>query len=187
MLNDNGMYSIGKRKSSMDYVDNFIRNVTVAGLESSVAKGYNYLEEVDGNTNGFELIFFDKKPVSPVVIKKYFDANGEIKDYQSDYKWSAFAQAIGRAFRRQKETLCIAINDVSDADYAIIRNYLRQETSADIIEDQLNIMNIKISIPSFVRAVGFDELKEKLKDNRLFRRIYLDQKQKEVSTDLTND
>lgn len=176
MLNDNGMYSIGKRKSSMDYVDNFVRNVTVAGLESSVAKGYNYLEEVDGNTNGFELIYFDKKPVSPVVIKKYFDSEGNLKDYQSDYKWSAFAQAIGRAFRRQKETLCIAINDISDADYSIILNYLRQETKAEIIEDQLNIMNIKIAIPSFVRSVGFEELKSKLKDNRLFRKVYIDQK-----------
>lgn len=181
MLNDNGMYSIGKRKSSMDYVDNFVRNVTVVGLESSVAKGYNYLEEVDGNTNGFELIFFDKKPVSPVIIKKYFDSEGQLRDYQSDYKWSAFAQAIGRAFRRQKETLCIAINDVNDADYAIIKNYLIQETSAEIIEDQLNIMNIKISIPSFVRSVGFDDLKDKLKDNRLFRRIYIDQKKEKVN------
>ena len=173
MLNDNGMYSIGKRKSSMDYVDNFVRNVTVAGLESSVAKGYNYLEEVDGNSEGFEIIYFDKKPVSPVVIKKYFDKNGQLVDYQSDYKWSAFAQAIGRAFRKQKETLCIAINDINDADYKIILNYLKQETKAEIIEDSLNIMNIKISIPSFIRSVGFEDISKQLKDNRLFKKIYI--------------
>ena len=174
MLNDNGMYSIGKRKSSLDYIDNFVRNVTVAGLESSVAKGYNYLEEVDGNSNGFELLYFDNKPVSPVVIKKYFDKNGKLQDYQSDYKWSAFAQAIGRTFRQQKETLCIAINNINDADYNIIKNYLLEETKAYIIEDELNIMNIKISIPSFVRSVGFEELKHQLKDNRLFKKIYLE-------------
>ena len=173
MLNDNGMYAIGKRKSSLDYIDNFVRNVTVAGLESSVAKGYNYLEEVDGNSNGFELLYFDNKPVSPVVIKKYFDKEGNLKDYQSDYKWSAFAQAIGRTFRQQKETLCIAINNINDADYNIIKTYLLEETKAYIIEDELNIMNIKISIPSFVRSVGFDELKHQLKDNRLFKKIYL--------------
>ena len=174
MLNDNGMYAIGKRKSSLDYIDNFVRNVTVAGLESSVAKGYNYLEEVDGNSNGFELLYFDNKPVSPVVIKKYFDKNGKLQDYQSDYKWSAFAQAIGRTFRQQKETLCIAINNINDADYNIIKNYLLEETKAYIIEDELNIMNIKISIPSFVRSVGFEELKHQLKDNRLFKKIYLE-------------
>jgi len=179
MLNDNGMYSIGKRKSSLDYIDNFVRNVTVAGLESSVAKGYNYLEEVDGNSNGFELLYFDNKPVSPVVIKKYFDKNGKLQDYQSDYKWSAFAQAIGRTFRQQKETLCIAINNINDADYNIIKNYLLEETKAYIIEDELNIMNIKISIPSFVRSVGFDDLKKQLKDNRLFKKIYLDNTQED--------
>jgi len=176
MLNDNGMYSIGKRKSSLDYIDNFVRNVTVAGLESSVAKGYNYLEEVDGNSKGFELLYFDTKPVSPTVIKKYFDKEGKVKDYQSDYKWSAFAQAIGRTFRQQKETLCIAMNNINDSDYMIIKNYLKQETKAEIIEDELNIMNIKISIPSFIRAVGFDELKHQLKDNRLFKKIYLEEK-----------
>ncbi len=173
MLNDNGMYSIGKRKSSLDYVDNFVRNVTVAGLESSVAKGYNYLEEVDGNSDGFELLYFDKKPVSPVVIKKYFNKEGKIEDYQSDYKWSSFAQAIGRAFRRQKETLCIAINDINEQDYKIIKNYLQKETNAEIIEDELNIMNIKIATPSFIRSVGFDDLSKQLKDNKLFKKIYL--------------
>jgi len=172
MLNDNGMYSIGKRKSSMDYVDNFVRNVTVAGLESSVAKGYNYLEEVDGNTDGFELVYFDKKPVSPNVIKKYFDRNGKLQDYQSDYKWSAFAQAIGRAFRKTKDVLCVAINDISHEDYNIIKDYIKKETKAEIIEDELNIFNIRISIKSFVNSVGFDELSKKLKDNKLFKKIY---------------
>lgn len=180
MLNDNGMYAIGKRKSSLDYVDNFVRNVTVAGLESSVAKGYNYLEEVEDNgSNGFELLYFDKKPVSPVVIKKYFDKDGNLKDYQSDYKWSAFAQAIGRAFRKSKDTLCVAINDINEADYKIIRNYLAEETNAEIIEDELNIMNIKISIPSFIQSVGFDSIKDQLKDNRLFKRVYLKNKKDE--------
>lgn len=173
MLNDNGMYSIGKRKSALDYLDNFIRNVTVAGLESSVAKGYNYLEEVDGNTDGFELIYFDKKPVSPVVLKKYFDKSGNLQSYESDYKWSAFAQAIGRAFRKQKETLCVAINDIGDEDYKIIKKYLEDETNATIIEDDLNVLNLKISIPSFINSVGLENLTEQLKDNRLFKKIYL--------------
>ena len=174
MLNDNGMYSIGRRKSSLDYLDNFVRNVTVAGLESSVAKGYNYLEEVDGNTEGFELIYFDKKPVSPTIIKKYFDKDGMLRDYESDYKWSAFAQAIGRAFRRKKETLCIALNDISEEDYSIIKKYIKDETNAEIIEDSLTVMNVKISIPSFIKQAGFDILKEQLKDNKLFRKIYLE-------------
>ena len=187
MLNDNGMYSIGKRKSSLDYIDNFVRNVTVAGLESSVAKGYNYLEEVDGNSNGFELLYFDNKPVSPVVIKKYFNKDGKVSDYQSDYKLNAFAQAIGRTFRQQKETLCIAINSINDSDYHIIKNYLEQETKAEIIEDELNIMNIKISIPSFIRSVGFDELKEQLKDNKLFRRVYLAKKDKDNVETIQNE
>ena len=179
MLNDNGMYSIGKRKSSLDYLDNFVRNVTVAGLESSVAKGYNYLEEVDGNTDGFELIYFDKKPVSPVVMKKYFNNKGELQDYESDYKWSAFAQAIGRAFRRQKETLCVAINDIADEDYKIIKKYLESETKAVIIEDELNVMNLKIAIPSFIKSVGLENITEQLKDNKLFKRIYLNGEKKD--------
>lgn len=174
MLNDNGMYSIGRRKSSLDYLDNFVRNVTVAGLESSVAKGYNYLEEVDGNTDGFELIYFDKKPVSPTIIKKYFDRDGLLRNYESDYKWSAFAQAIGRAFRRKKETLCIAINDISEEDYKIIKKYIQEETNAEIIEDSLTVMNVKISISSFIKQAGLTELKEQLKDNKLFKKIYLD-------------
>ncbi len=186
MLNDNGMYSIGKRKSSMDYIDNFVRNVTVAGLESSVAKGYNYLEEVDGNSEGFELIYFDRKPVSPTVIKKYFDQDGKIRDYQSDYKWSAFAQAIGRAFRKAKDALCIAMNDISDDDYRIIKNYIATETRAEIIEDTLTIMNVKISIPSFINSVGLEDLTPQLKDNQLFRKIYLNGKEKENENEKEN-
>lgn len=174
MLNDNGMYSIGKRKSSLDYVDNFVRNVTVAGLESSVAKGYNYLEEVDGNTKGFELVYFDKKPVSPNIIKKYFDSNGNIHDYETDYKWSTFAQAIGRTFRQSKDVLCVALNDINEQDYNIIKGYIEDETNATIIEDELTIMNIKIANKSFIESVGFDDLKEKLKDNKLFKKLYLE-------------
>ena len=40
---DNGWYTICKRVSQEDYVDNFKRNVIVCGLESSVSKGYNFI------------------------------------------------------------------------------------------------------------------------------------------------
>jgi hypothetical protein len=172
MLNDNGIYCVGKRKDSNDFITNIQRNVTIAGLESSVAKGYNYLEEVDGLTKGFELIYFDTPPVSPQIVKKYIDTEGLLQDYKNDYNISIFSQAIGRAMRSKKETLTIALNKIDDYTYGMIVDYLKRTTNARIIEDDLTITNVRLSISSYVRTEDFEENKDVFSKNKLFRKIY---------------
>jgi len=172
MLNDNGYYVVGKRKGSNDFVDNMDRNVTLAGLESSVAKGYNYLEEVETSAYGFELIYFDNSPVSPQIVKKYIDNDGNLHDYESDYNISVFAQAIGRALRKQKETLTLALNNIDDHSYKMIRKYIETYTNAQVIEDDLNITNIKISLSGYMRQFDMRDLKNRLRSNTLFQKLY---------------
>ena len=172
MLNDNGFYVVGKRKSHNDFVDNMGRNVTLAGLESSVAKGYNYLEEVETSSYGFELIYFDSSPVSPQIVKKYIDDNGKLEDYENDYNISVFAQAIGRALRKQKETLTLAINSIDTYSYEMIKTYLRTYTNAELLEDDLNITNIKVSLSGYLRQFDMRDLRNRLRSNNLFQRLY---------------
>lgn len=172
MLNDNGFYVVGKRKNHNDFVDNMERNVTLAGLESSVAKGYNYLEEVETSAYGFELIYFDSSPVSPQIVKKYIDNDGFLADYENDYNISVFAQAIGRALRKQKETLTIAINSIDDHSYHMIKSYILTYTNAEIIEEDLNITNIKISLSGYMRQFNMRDLKNKFRNNTLFAKLY---------------
>ena len=172
MLNDNGYYVVGKRKGHNDFVDNMDRNVTLAGLESSVAKGYNYLEEVETSAYGFELIYFDNSPVSPQIVKKYINDQGQLEDYENDYNISVFAQAIGRALRKQKETLTIAINHIDDHSYNMIKKYIKLYTNAQVIEDDLNITNIKISLSGYMRQFDMRDLKNRLRSNLLFQKLY---------------
>lgn len=172
MLNDNGFYVVGKRKNHNDFVDNMERNVTLAGLESSVAKGYNYLEEVETSAYGFELIYFDSSPVSPQIVKKYIDNDGVLADYENDYNISVFAQAIGRALRKQKETLTIAMNSIDDHSYHMIKSYILTYTNAEIIEEDLNITNIKISLSGYMRQFNMRDLKNKFRNNTLFAKLY---------------
>lgn len=172
MLNDNGFYVVGKRKHHNDFVDNMERNVTLAGLESSVAKGYNYLEEVETSAYGFELIYFDSSPVSPQIVKKYIDDDGNLMDYENDYNISVFAQAIGRALRKQKETLTLAINSIDDHSYHMIKSYISTYTNAEIVEEDLNITNIKISLSGYMRQFNMRDLKNKFRNNTLFAKLY---------------
>jgi hypothetical protein len=173
MMNDNGRYVIGKRKSQDDFVDNIYRNVTVVGLEASPSKGYNYLEEVDLDAKGFELIYFDQSPVSPQIIKKYFNPEGDLQDYKSDYDISTFSQAIGRAFRKKKQTLCLALNNIDEETYEMIKEHLEVSTTARILEDTLNVSNLKVSLDSWVKQQGIATLKQRLRNNKLFRELYL--------------
>lgn len=148
LLNDNGIYSFGERKNVNDYGDNIERNITVAGLESSVAKGYNYIEEIEGS-DGFEVLYFDGVPISPTRIKKYVNENGECIDTSVDYNASTLAQAIGRVFRKQKNALTICLRGFPESKYKMILKYLRDNTTSEIIEGDLNITNFKISISKF--------------------------------------
>ena len=144
LLNDNGNYMFGKRKNESDYGDNIERNITVAGLESSVAKGYNYIEEIEGK-NGFEVLYFDGEPISPTRIKKYIN-NGEVKDHSSNYNMASLAQAIGRVFRKEKDVLTICLRGFKKETYNDILEYLKTTTTSNIIEGKLNITNFKIAI-----------------------------------------
>ena len=172
MLNDNGIYSIGERKSATDYLDNVERNLTLVGLESSVAKGYNYLEETQGE--GFEVVYFDNEPVSPPTIKKYPMLDGRLRDYKSTYNISTFAQAIGRAFRKDKDVLTLCFTKIEDETFNDVVNYLEQATSSRVLVDELNITNLKIATYSMVRNENYEQIKVRLKGNKLFESIYDD-------------
>lgn len=171
MLNDNDLYCVGKRKNSLDYVDNIERNVTVAGLESGVSKGYNFIEEIDNMCPGFELLYFDKNPISPKIIKKHI-IGSEIYDVTSDYNLSTFAQAIGRAFRKSKDVLCIAFNSVEEETYQAVKAYLERYTTAQIHEDVLSKTNIKLCMSSYIKTLDMKEMKRKMSNNRLFCELY---------------
>lgn len=170
MLNDNGIYSIGERKSATDYLDNVARNITLVGLESSVAKGYNYLEETQGG--GFEVIYFDNEPVSPPTIKKYPQMNDTLKDYKSTYNISTFAQAIGRAFRKDKQVLTLAFNKIEDETFEDIIEYLDSATNSRVITDELNLTNLKIATFSMVKNENYEIISKRLQNNELFASIY---------------
>jgi hypothetical protein len=66
---DNGNYKF-KRSNSEDYGYNMKRNLTIIGLESGMAKGYNFVEEVDNISEGINAIYFDSETVSPDYTKK---------------------------------------------------------------------------------------------------------------------
>ena len=172
MLNDNGIYSVGERKGIDDYIDNKKRNLTLVGLESSVAKGYNYFEETQGS--GFEVVYFDNEPVSPPTIKKYPNENGELEDYKSNYNISTFAQAIGRGFRMNKDVMTLCFNKIDDDAFIDIINYLNECTNSRVIIEDLTLTNLKISIHSMVKNENYEQIKERLKNNALFNTIYED-------------
>ena len=170
MLNDNGIYSVGERQSVDDYIDNKKRNVTLVGLESSVAKGYNYFEETQ--STGFEVVYFDNEPVSPPTIKKYPNSKGELEDYKSNYNISTFAQAIGRGFRADKEVMCLCFNKIDDAAFDDVVTYLEMHTNSRVIVDELTLTNLKISINSLIHNSNYEQIREKLTNNQLFTKIY---------------
>lgn len=152
MLNDNGMYCVGARKSHDDYILNLKRNITFCGLEASVSKGYNYIDEITGD--GFEMIYFDSLPVSPPLLKKYIRwEDNVIQDNNFDYTLQAFAQAMGRAFRKEKQRLTICFNFV-DSFIGDIDSYLSDYTSARIYHRELTSTNLKLSLLSYTKELS---------------------------------
>jgi hypothetical protein len=105
-------------------------------------------------------------------VKKYIDNNGKLEDYENDYNISVFAQAIGRALRKQKETLTLAINSIDTYSYEMIKTYLRTYTNAELLEDDLNITNIKVSLSGYLRQFDMRDLRNRLRSNSLFQRLY---------------
>jgi hypothetical protein len=173
MLNDNGIYSVGQRKSVDDYIDNQDRNITLAGLESSVAKGYNYFEETQGK--GFEVVYFDNEPVSPPTIKKYPNEHDELQDYKSNYNISTFAQAIGRGFRKNKDVMTLCFNKIDDNTFQDVVEYLEEHTDSRVLVEELTLTNLKISISSMIKNENYEIIKDRLKNNELFNNIYGDE------------
>ena len=165
---DNGWYTICKRVSQEDYVDNFKRNVMVCGLESSVSKGYNFMEEVGDNADGFDIVYFDSEPVSPDVLKKYVSVDGKIVDYYDTYAMTTFTQAIGRALRKEKPQLTICLNNISPRLIEAIKNYLEQTLTCEVIVDELNLTNLKISTMKDIVDSNND-----LIENMLYQRLYM--------------
>ena len=164
---DNGWYTISKRVSQNDYIDNFKRNVIVCGLESSVSKGYNFMEEVGENADGFDIVYFDSEPVSPDVLKKYVGVDGKIVDYYDTYAMTTFTQAIGRALRKEKEQLTICLNNISPRLIQAIKDYLSQTLNCEIIVDELNLTNLKVSTIKDVVDSNND-----LSENLLYQTLY---------------
>lgn len=168
LLNDNGTYSFGKRNDTTDTGDNMGRNVVVCALEGSPAKGYNHVEEIDELSSGFKLIYFDRSPVSPKLIKKYI-IDGEVYDANEDYVLSSFIQAIGRAMRKSKDTLTLAFNHVDEKHLEMIRKYLQEFTTSDIIDGELTMTNLKIAIgmdnvdPAYLESMSHNTFYKKLK------------------------
>jgi hypothetical protein len=74
--------------------------------------------------------------------------------------------------RSKKETLTIALNKIDDYTYGMIVDYLKRTTNARIIEDDLTITNVRLSISSYVRTEDFEENKDVFSKNKLFRKIY---------------
>lgn len=167
---DNGWYTICKRVSQDDYVDNFKRNVIVCGLESSVSKGYNFMEEVGDNAEGFDIVYFDSEPVSPDVLKKYVSLDGKIVDYYDTYAMTTFTQAIGRALRKEKQQLTLCLNNISPKLIGAIKSYLEQTLNCRIVVDQLNLTNLKVSTLKDVEDSNND-----LSENLLYQELYMEE------------
>lgn len=164
---DNGWYTIAKRVSQEDYIDNFKRNVIVCGLESSVSKGYNFMEEVGENADGFDIVYFDSEPVSPDILKKYVSKEDEIIDYYDTYAMTTFTQAIGRALRKKKEQLTICLNNISPRLVEAIKLYISDTLQCQIICADLNLTNLKISTKKDVEVSDND-----LSENELYQILY---------------
>ena len=165
---DNGWYTISKRVSQEDYVDNFKRNVIVCGLESSVSKGYNFMEEVGDNAEGFDIVYFDSEPVSPDVLKKYVSLDGKIVDYYDTYAMTTFTQAIGRALRKEKKQLTLCLNNISPKLIGAIQSYLQQTLNCRIVVDELNLTNLKVSTLKDIVDSDND-----LSENLLYQELYM--------------
>lgn len=168
ICNDNGWYTILNRVSQSDYIDNFKRNVVVCGLESSVAKGYNFMEEVGEDAEGFDIVYFDSEPVSPDVLKKYIGTDDKIIDYYDTYAMTSFTQAIGRALRKEKDQLTICLNNISPFLVDAIKQYLENTLTCEIICDELNLTNLKISTKKDIEDTDVD-----LSSNELYKKLYL--------------
>lgn len=168
MCCDNGWYSIGKRVSQEDYIDNFKRNVIVCGLESSVSKGYNFAEEVGEKAEGFDIVYFDNEPVSPDILKKYINKEDKIVDYYDTYAMTTFTQAIGRALRKEKEQLTICLNNISDGLVKAIIDYIKNTLECEVVVDELNMTNLKISTVKDIVECEHD-----LSESYLYKRLYL--------------
>jgi hypothetical protein len=94
-------------------------------------------------------------------------------DYNFDYVKHTFAQAIGRAFRKDKNRLVIALNDLKGEEQVIL-DYLGDVTDAKIVTADMNLTNLKISLHSYVEH-DFEKHKESFKDNELFSKLYLEE------------
>ena len=100
--------------------------------------------------------------------------DGRLRDYKSTYNISTFAQAIGRAFRKDKDVLTLCFTKIEDETFNDLVNYLEQATSSRVLVDELNITNLKIATYSMVRNENYEQIKVRLKGNKLFESIYDD-------------
>ena len=169
MFVDNGVYSVDKRQNLEDQLEQ--RTVTMIGLESVMSVGYNYVEEIQGE--GFELLYFDKRPISP-DYKKYYMHGNNIKQIKDSYNLNVYLQAIGRAFRTEKEELTIIFNEIEDKIYERLLEELRKITNAKLIESSYNKSNLKSSVYRHLERVAEEKglsierlCKAYLKNNKL--------------------
>ena len=188
MFVDNGVYSVSKRKSIKDHIQQ--RTVTLVGLESVMSVGYNYLEEVEGE--GFEMLYFDKIPLSPDFTKYYLD-DTKVKEIKQAYNLNVYLQAVGRAFRMEKEELTIIFNEIEDHTYDSLIEKLREISNAAIIEAEYTLSNLKASVYRHLerlaqeKEISVDRLfKAYLSNNQLIQeRMKLDVQTETTSTTST--
>ena len=134
--NHNGVYQYTKDPNGEE-VDH---NVTVFSLESAVSKGYNFTEELYGD--GFSGVWFDGRGVSPLINKLYY-VNGDIMEIKDDYEIANISQAVGRAFRKDKEKMVVVFNGIKPDIYDSMINYFKANTTATILENELSLTNIE--------------------------------------------
>lgn len=188
MFVDNGVYSVAKRNNIKDHIQQ--RTVTLVGLESVMSVGYNYLEEVEGD--GFELLYFDKIPLSPDFTKYYLDET-KVKEIKQAYNLNVYLQAVGRAFRMEKEELTIVFNEIEDETYDLLLDKLREISNAAIIEAEYSLSNLKASVYRHLerlaeeKGISIDRLfKAYLNNNHLIQeRMKLDVQTETTSTKST--
>ena len=161
--NDNGTYNIKYNRDNKVVAD---RNISLVALESPVSRGYNYIEEVNERYDGFELLWFQQPPISPNYIKHYVNRKGELIDYSFDSNLNKIIQAIGRAFRKRKQKLTICLNNFPDDMYFDIIKWLKGYTTARIVEQELTMSNVELSIARLNK-----EGKEALKDIEIVKEL----------------
>ena len=163
--NDNGITKVAFNRNE-NYTEKD-RNISLVSLEAPIARGYNFIEEISKKENGFELIWFQQPPISPDFIKCFINKDGKLIDRSFDNNLNKVIQAIGRAFRKEKDRLTICLNAFPDDIYNSVIKQLRNDTGAEVIEGKLNVANLEIAISKLTEK-GI----AKLKNNELVQKIY---------------